>query len=279
MNKTLLSVFIIIITLIALLLFMNVTKEGLKNRIKNIRLTKKTTKCDKVGCPLASVQNAIYKTHVEYKPIRDKNHMIAHNTQTGNFLFKTKGPANIFIIRHGEKIKSKNALDCNGILRSTYIPDLITHINKNGFGIHSIITAYDYRSMHQEQTISISSWLMDIPVYMYGQASDPDKAINTVFTEPFFSGKTVLFCWEHQCIQGLVNSIITLGAKLKGLNNYKFKNTDGNSLLPSWDTNNYKSILYFDTNLNYSVYEEKFTSCFKLENDLLTYTTQVQHCQ
>ena len=279
MNKTLLLLCIIIITIIVIIFIKNITKEGLKNKVRNIKQTKSKASCDKNGCPLANVQNAIYRMHIEYKPERDNNHMLVHNTQSGSFFSKTIGPANIFIIRHGEKIKSKNALDCNGILRSTYIPQLISDINKSGFGIHSIITSFDYRSMHQEQTISLSSWLLNIPVYMYGQANEPDKAIKTIFTTPFFTGKTVLFCWEHQCIQGLVESIITVGAKIKGLNNYKFKNSQGNSNLPTWDTNNYKSILYFDENLNYKTYEENFTSCFTAENNLLTYDGEKQNCQ
>ena len=279
MNRTLIAICIIIVTIIAILSIMNITKEGLKNKVKNIKQTKSKASCNKDGCPLANAQNAIYRMHVEYKPERDKNHMLIHNSQSGNFFSKSIGPANIFIIRHGEKIKSKNALDCNGILRSTFIPQLISDFNKSGFGIHSIITSFDYRSMHQEQTISLSSWILNIPVYMYGQASEPEKAVKAIFTTPFFTGKTVLMCWEHQCIQGLVKSITTLGAKIKGLNNYTFKNTQGTSNLPFWDTNNYKSIMYFDENLNFKTYEENFTSCYTEENNLITYTGEVQLCE
>ena len=274
----LLSLFIIIIVIIGFLFIMNM-KEGFKNKVKNIKETKKKANCDKKGCPITHTQNAIYKLHVEYKPQRDKNHMLAHNTESGNFFYKTKGPANIFIIRHGEKIKSKHALDCNGILRSTYIPQLISDINKMGYGIHAIVTAYNYNSMHQEQTVSLSSWILNIPSYMYGLQTETDLAVNTVFTNPFFSGKTVLFCWEHTCLQDLIKNITTIGAKVKGLNNYKFVNPEGNSALPYWDHNNYKSIIYFDESLNYKTYEENFTSCLENENDILTYTGKVQKCK
>jgi len=252
-----------IISIILVIRFFFRIKEGLKN--------KHTSKCDKKGCPISKTQNDIYKMHVEYKPIRDKNQMIANNTKTGNFIFKAKGPANIFIIRHGEKIKSKVALDCNGILRSTYIPSLIEDLNEHGFGIHSIITSYDYESMHQEQTISLSSWLLSIPIYMYGEQTDTEIAIKNIFTNPYFSGKTVLICWEHNCIQTLIKNIITTGAKIKGLDNYVFKNLEGNSKLPYWDTNNYKTMYHFDENLNFKVLEEKFTTCYKYDNNLLVY--------
>jgi len=65
-------------------------KEGFKNKVKNIKETKKKANCDKNGCPITHTQNAIYKLHVEYKPQRDKNHMLAHNTESGNFFYKQK---------------------------------------------------------------------------------------------------------------------------------------------------------------------------------------------
>jgi len=269
MNKTLLVICIIIVNILALYFLINMSREGFKN--KNKKTDNNKNNCDKNGCPVTNSQNAIYKIHVEYKPMRDKNHMIANHSQTGSFFSKTKGPSNIFIIRHGEKIKSKNALDCNGILRSTYIPTLVSTINKKGFGIHAIVTAYDYDSMHQEQTVSLTSWIMDIPIYMYGEQSETDVAVTNVFTNPFFCGKTVLFCWEHTCIQSIIKNITTIGAKNKRLNNYQFKNEEGNSAFPYWDDNNYKSIIHFDENLNYSTSEEKFTSCFTQENHTIRY--------
>ena len=103
--------------------------------------------------------------------------MIAHNTESGNYFLKTKGPKNIFIIRHGEKIQTKTALDCNGILRSTYIPQLIEDLNKKGFGINTIITSYDYETMHQQQTVMLTSWLLNIPLFMYGDLYEPVSSV------------------------------------------------------------------------------------------------------
>ena len=234
--------------------------------------------CNKKGCPVTSLQSSTYKLHTEYKQIRDKNHMLAHNSQAKNFLFSNNGPANIFIIRHGEKIKSKHALDCNGILRSTYVPKLIERLNDNGHGVHAIVSAYDYHSMHQEQTVSLASWLMDIPLYLYGEQSQTDIAVQNIFTNKFFNGKTVLICWEHECIQSLIRSIVTIGAKLKGLNNYQFENPEGNSNLPNWNTDNYQSIMHFDENLKYSVSEERLFTCFPEDNSIITYSG-IQRCK
>lgn len=268
MNK-IINIIIYIIIFVSLLIFIKYiikNKDGFEYKI-NIN----KNDCNSKHCPITKSQNDIYKLHVEFKPVRDRNHMISHNTQHGSFFNKPKGPANIFIIRHGEKIKSKTALDCNGILRSTYIPELIEYLNKQGFGIHNIITAYDYASMHQSQTVALTSWLLSIPTYMYGDQTQPENAVKEIFTNPYFDGKSVLFCWEHNCIQTLLENIIKTGSKSKGLNNYTFKNVEGTSELPYWDTNNYKSIYHLDNELNFQLLEEKFTTCYPEDNNIILY--------
>jgi hypothetical protein len=263
------SLIIIIIIIVSLLIY----KRQIYKTIEGLTFKDLSGKkyCDKDNCPVTKKQNSLYKIHVDYKEERDKNHMLANHKSFSFFGNQTKGPKNIFIIRHGEKIKSKLGLDCNGILRSTYIPELISYLNSKGYGINNIITAYDYNSMHQEQTVQITSWLLNIPIFIYGQQTEPEKAINVLFNNKFFEGKNILICWEHNCIQSLIKNIITTGAKIKGLTNYQFKNSIGNSELPYWEDNNYKSIYHFDDNLNFELLEEKFTTCFPHDNNNIIY--------
>lgn len=240
--------------------------EGFKFRINH-----GNQKCLSNNCPNPDYQNKIFKIHTEFKPIRDKNHMVAHNSESKVNNTKIKGPNNIFIIRHGEKVKSKTALDCNGILRSSFIPKLIETINEEGIGIHVIITAYDYDSMHQQQTISLVSWLLNIPIFMYGQQTQSINAVKEIFENSNFNGKNILICWEHTCIQTLIKNIIKIGPPSKGLKNYKFLNPENNSKLPYWETNNYNTIFHFDKNLNFSVFEEPFFTCYTMGNNLIQY--------
>jgi len=265
-TKLVILAILAILVFLFIILLMKAFYQPSREEMKN-----KKVRCDHTACPIAKSQNDMYKLHIEYRDKRDHNHAVSRKTKVGNFFYKPTGPANIFIIRHGEKIKSKIALDCNGILRSTYIPTLITTLNKKGFGIHDIITAYEYTYMHLQQTIMLTSWLFSIPLFMYGEPSESQIAVQTLFSNPYFNGKTVLICWEHTCIQDLVENIITIGAKMKGLDNYVFKNPKGTSGLPYWNTNNYKSILHFDSNLNFSVMEEEFTTCYKEDNNILIY--------
>ena len=260
--------FIIIILIILYFVFkylkIKITLEGFTSKIKN------PNKCKK-GCPLAKNENDIYKLHVDYKPVRDNNHMLAHHEPVFSFFNSNKGPKNIFIIRHAEKQKKKEGLDCNGIYRSSYIPTFIENLNKQGYGINALITANDYNSMHQEQTIMLSSWLFSIPLYIYGECTDVDAAITEMFTNPYFNDKTILMSWEHTCIQSLVSAIINLGPKYKGISNYQFKNPEGNNGLPYWDTNNFQSCFHFDEQLNFSVSTENITTCYDLDNDKIIY--------
>ena len=268
--NTIISIILSLLVFVSLFFIVNYIfgkwKEGFHYNITN-----KKKNCGKNECPITKTQNDIYKLHHEFKPIRDRNHMICHNTENSNFLFGTKGPENIFIIRHGEKIKSKSGLDCNGILRSTYIPKLIETLNDKGFGIHYIITAYDYASMHQQQTVSLASWLLNIPIFMYGDQTEPENAVSQLYSNHHFNGKTILICWEHNCIQTLLSDLLKVGPKAKGMNNYVFKNPEGTSELPYWDTNNYKSIYHLDGKFNFELMEEKFTTCYPLDNETIEY--------
>jgi hypothetical protein len=267
MGKEIKLVVLVILVLFCVIFLLSLLNRGEKEGL----ITMKQPTCDSNGCPVPKSQNNIYKLHVQNKKPRDNNHAISHKTELGNFFYKAKGPANIFIIRHGEKIKSKIALDCNGILRSTYIPDMVINLNEQGYGIHCIVTTNDYSSMHQQQTVMLASWLYSIPLFIYGVSSECEIAIQTIFSNPYFSGKTVLLCWEHTCIQELVQNIITIGAKVKGLDNYVFKNPNGTSELPYWDTNNYRSVFHFDNDLNFSINEERLSTCYKNDNDLIEY--------
>ena len=240
---------------------------------------KSSKKCDINGCPVKQEQNDIYILHESYKSKRAKNDVLTKSS--GGAFFKkssNKGPENVFIIRHGEKMKKKYALDCNGILRSTYIPDLVEDLNHKGYGINVIVTMNNYESMHVQQTVMLTAWLLDIPLFIYGEQNDQQVTIENVFKNPYYAGKNVLICWEHTCIQELLQQIINIAPKAKGLTNYKFVNPDGNSGLPNWDHNNYQSVLHFDDELNFEAFHESFNTCYSGDNDTLVYGVS-QTCQ
>jgi hypothetical protein len=276
MNKNVkIILVVVIICLVVIVTYYIYTADSSKTKVNKMNdKTKKNikNKCDKNGCPLKNDQNDIYALHESYRPKRSKNYALIKSS--GGSFFKqssNKGPENVFIIRHGEKILSKFALDCNGILRSTYIPNLVENLNHKGYGINAIISINNYTTMHEQQTVMLTSWLLDIPIFIYGEQNSEQITIENVFKNPYYSGKNVLICWEHTCIQKLIQQIINIGPKVKGLTNYKFVNQDGNSGLPSWNINNYQSVLHFDDQLNFEALSESFTTCYSDDNDQLVY--------
>jgi hypothetical protein len=266
-NIQLTTIIVICLVIIILYYIYTVIEKSNKKKIKNT-----SNKCNTNGCLKTNEDNIIYSIHESYKEKRVKNDVL--NKSLGSAFFKNstnKGPENIFIIRHGEKTGVQPFLNCNGILRSTYIPDLIEELNNKGYGISAIITMTSYESMHVQQTVTLTSWLLSIPVFIYGQQSDTKITIENVFENLYFTGKNVLICWEHTCIQDLIKQIIKIGPKVKGLTNYKFVNPEGNSGVPKWGHDNYQSVIHFDDELNFETFDESFTTCYDDANNQLLY--------
>jgi len=136
------------------------------------------------------------------------------------------GPKNIYIIRHGEKTSSFRTpgsttiqyhLNQNGIYRACQIPDLINQLATNGYPITYLVAANPCPwnsadgSMRQQQTITMASFLLNIPLFMFGSANDNQAVADALFdpspTNPF-NGLNVLICWEHTAIQDLCLKII-----------------------------------------------------------------------
>jgi len=247
-----------------------------KNNKKDNNLEKKVT-CGTDGCPIEKDQTELYKIYNSYNDKRIINNTLAINSTQNAIKNSIKGPSNIFIIRHAEDMNHEYPLDCNGILRSTYIPDLIGELNAKGFGIQGFITPISYNTIHKQQTILLTSWLMDIPIFMHGVVNDPEKSVTQIFNDPAFKGKNIIFCWKHECIQNLVQTILDIGVPVKGLKNYKFKNPEGNSLLPFWSHKNYVSIIHFDSDLNFNLMKQSLISCLPKQSDIIKYG-KIQLC-
>jgi hypothetical protein len=159
------------------------------------------------------------------------------------------GPSNIFIIRHGEKSNDSfvanptnqntfYCIDYNGIHRSIELPNLINDLGTNGFPITAIVTAnpsmdiisnYNNVSMRPQQTIMFTSWILNIPLYIFSyencsQPYDATTAIN-IFTNPSLRGKNIVVAFEHHNTQSLTNQLVQcykyfqLGGTVQNLNN------------------------------------------------------------
>jgi len=262
--------FIIIIIVISLLLLYYFTNTYVSQTDQY--------KCDINNCPIITDDNdKLYKIYNEYNEVRKKN-VILQKSNIHNYFFKTKGPSNIFIIRHGEKTKGDFPLNCNGILRSSYISRLIENLNNRGYGIDVIITPLEYKTMHKQQTVMLTCWLLNIPLQMYSSTIEPNITVEEIFTKSYFNNKTIIICWEHGCIQNLLKSIIKNGVQTRKIKNYKFTNPKGTHHYPYWDSNNFMSIYHLDKNLNFNILEEKITTCYLKDNNIIEYNKK-QKCE
>ena len=150
-------------------------------------------------------------------------------TSAENTMF---GPKNIFIIRHGEKTSSSRYdveyhLNQNGVYRACQLPNLINDLATNGYPITYLVSANPCpwnsadASMRQQQTITMASFLLNIPLFMFGSANDSQSVVDALFdpvtTNPF-NGLNVMICWEHTAIQDLCLKIIKTSYELASPN-------------------------------------------------------------
>ena len=173
---------------------------------------------------------SLYQTYQKsFTPMYIQNNL-RQLTNPNNYLNLPMGPSNIFIIRHGEKstdnfVTPTNentyyALDCNGIYRSIHFPKFINKLGSSGFPITAIVMANETMdiningniSIRPQQTLTFSSWLLNIPLYMFsktncGQPYDATTAIN-IFINKHLRGKNIIVSWQHDDIQSLTNQLV-----------------------------------------------------------------------
>lgn len=126
-----------------------------------------------------------------------------------------KGPKNIFIIRHGEKnTSSGGSLDANGAYRACKFIDFVNQLAKSGYPISYILTCspctYNKQnpSMRPQQTLELTSFMLNIPILIYGGAQDFNSVTSELFNSGAFDGLNILISWEHAAIQGLALNIL-----------------------------------------------------------------------
>jgi hypothetical protein len=139
------------------------------------------------------------------------------------------GPQNIFIIRHCEKNASgpNYNINNNGVARATQLINYVNELAENGYPISYIITCNPCGfntsdpSMRPIQTASIISYMLNIPLFVYGSDSDFTEVVNALFPQTAtpgvvgsFDGLNVLMIWEHSSIQQLSLNILNAAGPL-----------------------------------------------------------------
>lgn len=101
-------------------------------------------------------------------------------------------------------------------------------------------------SMRPETTIMLTSFLLNIPLYIYSDSniSQPynGETAYQLFTNQIFRGKNVLIVWEHKNIQSLTNQIIQCYEYLSSGNTIEDLIQNKNQVLKNQNTFNWWSV-------------------------------------
>jgi hypothetical protein len=142
------------------------------------------------------------------------------------------GPKNIFIIRHGEKNATapNYNINNNGVARSCQLIDYVNELAEKGYPISYIISCNPCGfntadpSMRPIQTASIISYILNIPLFVYGSDFDFTEVVEALFPQIVtpgvvgpFDGLNVLMVWEHASMQQLCLNILNAAGPLNRL--------------------------------------------------------------
>jgi len=134
-----------------------------------------------------------------------------------------QGPANIFIFRHGEKSAElpNYSLNNNGIYRASQLVNFINLLAKDGYPISYIVSCnpccYNTSdpSIRATQTVMMSSFMLNIPTFIYGGSQDYAPVCQALYPYPpnssqvgQYDGLNIVICWEHSSIQQLCLNIL-----------------------------------------------------------------------
>jgi hypothetical protein len=278
-NKYILSTLLVIIILAYIIVFaysLYSNQQKSVNYKNNIDKLVDPTKIKCIGGYPTKNDNKLYKIYISYNDLRESNKYLNKNKTNSSPI----GPANIFIIRHSERINTLVPLTSNGILRSIFNLDLIEGLNDVGYGIDYIVTVNsDLTSgnMHMQQSVFMISWMLNIPLFIFGSEKEPELAVSQVYKNVIFNNKNVLFCWEHSCIQQLISNIIKIGPETKKIPNKAFLDKNGVLKLPYWGKDNYQTIIHIDESFNDHIYSTGIKTCNKSDNIKLEFG-KVQTC-
>ena len=157
------------------------------------------------------------------------------------------GPANMFIIRHGEKNSTlpNYSINNNGVYRACQLMTFINQLAKDGYPISYIVTCnpcpYNSAdpSMRPMQTASMPSFMLNIPMFIYGGAQDYISVVEGLFSSQF-DGLNVLIVWEHSSIQQLCLNILDKAGSIGRLPNSLAKGDDFFNIVNPCPNGNYK---------------------------------------
>ncbi len=125
-------------------------------------------------------------------------------------------PAQVVLIRHGEKPDVGNDLNAQGYARANALPDffktnpVITVFGPIG-GIFAMERASEHNSNRAVETMIPTAKALNLTIHQNHMKDDTSAVVQEIINSPEYNGKTVVICWEHKKIPifasqfGLIN--------------------------------------------------------------------------
>jgi hypothetical protein len=141
--------------------------------------------------------------------------MMGHLSVVGVFSFliasvSFAAPAQVVILRHGEKPATGNTLDTQGYQRAAALPSLFkTDPDLTRYGtpaaIYAMEPASEDGSVRAIETVTPLAQALGLTIQESFTKNQLARLVNAVMTHPSYEGKTVVICWEHDVIPTMVD--------------------------------------------------------------------------
>jgi hypothetical protein len=114
-------------------------------------------------------------------------------------------PAEIIIIRHGEKPPVGNELNARGWERANELVNFFSHdarVLKFGkpVAIYAVDPESDLKSLRPVQTVTPLAKALNLSIHQNYSKNQAQELIHEIMNTPEYDGKMVLICWEHKAI-------------------------------------------------------------------------------
>ena len=131
---------------------------------------------------------------------------------TGSF-----SPAQVFIVRHGEKPATGPDLNDRGRERARALPSWFaansgTVSNGLPVAVYAAAPPHEGGSLRSIQTCQPFADQNRIAVVADFRKDQAEAAVQQLMSDPSIAGKSVLFCWEHNMIPSLATALGALHA-------------------------------------------------------------------
>ena len=114
-------------------------------------------------------------------------------------------PAEVILLRHGEKPEQGNILSEQGFARAKALPDFFKNnifVNRIGpnVSIYAMRPSRADGSIRAIQTMEPTAKALSVPLHEDFSKIQIDGLVNEIKTNSNYNGHTVVVCWEHKMI-------------------------------------------------------------------------------